>query len=93
MTASMLAFDDDEYYFEEDRLDDHYDLFLERHMDDFEDDFADPGGVSALRAATPNNPRIHPCPTCGAPNRLTLKDVFLHYQCNSCAERDERGGW
>ena len=61
--------------------------------EEYDDDFADPGGNSALRAATPSNPRIYPCPTCGKPNRLTLKDVQLHYQCDACADRDERGGY
>lgn len=54
-------------------------------------DFADPGGTSALRAATPSNPRIHPCPTCDRPNKLTPKDVALGYQCDRCADRAERG--
>ena len=54
-----------------------------------EDDFADPGGRSALRRETKNNPRNLPCPTCGAPNRLTPADVRLNYQCNNCADRDE----
>jgi hypothetical protein len=53
--------------------------------------FADPGGQSALRAASPTNPRIHPCPTCGAQDRLTPKDVALGYQCDDCAATDERG--
>ena len=51
--------------------------------------FADPGGRSALRAATKNNPRSFPCPTCGEPNRLTRIDVQRHYQCDNCADRDE----
>jgi len=55
--------------------------------------FADPGGVSALRAATPSNPRNLPCPTCKAPNRLTPADKARGYQCDSCADRAERGGW
>ena len=59
---------------------------------DLDDEFADPGGNSALRAATPDNPRIHPCPTCRGQNRLTPKDVQLGYQCDVCADRDERGG-
>jgi hypothetical protein len=46
-------------------------------------EFADPSGYSALRAATDDNPRIYDCPTCGRPNRLTLKDVNLGYQCES----------
>ncbi len=54
-------------------------------------DFADPGGDSALRAATVDNPRNQPCPTCGHPDRLTPADVALKYQCNSCAEAMESG--
>ena len=53
--------------------------------------FADPGGNSALRAATRDNPRSLPCPTCHAPNRLTPADVALGYQCDSCADRCEAG--
>lgn len=58
----------------------------------FEDDdieFAEPGSRSALRAASRDNPRNLPCPTCGRPNRLTPKDAALGYQCNRCADRDE----
>lgn len=55
--------------------------------------FADPGGNSALRRASKSNPRIYPCPTCGRKNALTLKDKQLRYQCNACADRDERGGF
>lgn len=53
--------------------------------------FADPGGKSALRAETPENPRIYPCPTCKAPDRLTRIDVQRGYQYNACADRDEGG--
>jgi hypothetical protein len=53
--------------------------------------FADPGGESALRAATKNNPRNLSCPTCGWPNRLTPIDVQRGYQCDSCANAQERG--
>jgi hypothetical protein len=55
--------------------------------------FANPGGTSALRAATPSNPRNRPCPTCGGANRLTPADVAAGYQCDPCADRAERGGW
>lgn len=55
------------------------------------EEFADPGGNSALRAETPTNPRNLPCPTCGCRNRLTPKDVQLGYQCDSCADQLERG--
>jgi hypothetical protein len=55
--------------------------------------FADPGGNSALRAETPDNPRNLPCPTCGEPNRLTPLDVAAHYQCDQCADLLERGGY
>jgi len=60
--------------------------------DDYEDDrseFADPGGRSALRAATPDNPRNLPCPNCGEPDRLTPADQALGYQCDTCADRAE----
>ena len=55
-------------------------------------DFAEPGGTSALRAASKRNPRNLPCPTCGGKDRLTPKDVALGYQCDACAEQQE-GGW
>jgi hypothetical protein len=53
--------------------------------------FADPGGVSALRAATRNNPRNLPCPTCKRPNMLTPLDRRRGYQCDICADKLERG--
>ena len=64
-------------------------------LDDEDDDldFADPGGRSALRAATEDNPRVHPCPDCGAQDVLTPKDVALGYCCNACADRNEGGGY
>jgi len=71
--------------------------YEDEYEDDYEDDlidgvgFANPGGNSALRAATRSNPRIHPCPTCERPNRLTAIDVSHGYQCDSCADRQERG--
>lgn len=55
--------------------------------------FADPGGKSALRAATKKNPRNLPCPNCRAPNRLTPADRARGYQCDSCADQAERGGY
>ena len=54
--------------------------------------FADPGGESALRAATASNPRNQPCPTCGGENLLTLLDVRAGYQCDGCARRAEGYG-
>ncbi len=53
--------------------------------------YADPGGRSALRAATRSNPRAFPCPTCGEPDRLTRADVARSYQCNPCADLAEGG--
>ena len=41
---------------------------------------------SALRAETPDNPRIFPCPNCLEPNRLTHIDVCRGYQCDHCAD-------
>lgn len=46
---------------------------------------------SALRAATKDNPRNLPCPTCGEPNRLTPADRAQGYQCDSCADAAEMG--
>lgn len=69
---------DDEYYDEEE--------WAERV-----EMFADPGGNSALRAATPDNPRNRPCPTCGGENLLTPEDEDHGYQCNRCADALERG--
>lgn len=54
--------------------------------------FADPGGGSALRAATKNNPRNLPCPNCGEPNRLTRIDRARGYQCDQCADAQEGFG-
>jgi hypothetical protein len=62
-----------------------------RYDDGDRDDFADPGGHSALRAATKSNPRNLPCPTCKKRNKLTPKDKALGYQCDECADRAERG--
>jgi len=52
-----------------------------------DDQFADPGGNSALRAG----PKTCPCPSCGGHNLLTLQDVQLGYQCDECADRAEGG--
>jgi len=51
--------------------------------DDDRSDFADPGGRSALRAATKRNPRNPPCPNCGAKNVLTPADVAHGESVNS----------
>jgi hypothetical protein len=71
--------------------DDEYQEYLDSLMDvdDFEIDFQDPGGNSALRRATHDNPRNLPCPTCGKPNRLTPADRALGYQCDECADAQE----
>lgn len=62
---------------------------------DFENDdrsmFADPGGKSALRAASASNPRNLPCGNCGAENVLTPADKRLGYCCDRCADRAESG--
>jgi len=60
--------------------------------DDRDDDrieFADPGGRSALRAASKTNPRNLPCPNCKKKNRLTPADRARGYQCDECADRAE----
>lgn len=72
----------DQYYEEDPRdIDD----------DDHRIEFADPGGNSALRAATKTNPRNLPCPNCERPNRLTPADRARGYQCDTCADKAERG--
>jgi hypothetical protein len=68
----------------------YYDRDVEYYRDRAE--FANPGGNSALRAASKRNPRNLPCPTCQEPNRLTPADVAKGYQCDSCADACE-GGW
>lgn len=59
--------------------------------DDRDIDFADPGGRSALRAETPDNPRNLPCRSCGRENMLTPADRELGYQCDFCADQAEMG--
>jgi hypothetical protein len=78
--------EDDEFFDEDDNEDDDD---LREHIDGV--GFADPGGNSALRAETIDNPRIYPCPTCGTPNRLTAIDMQRGYCCDDCAARTERG--
>lgn len=53
--------------------------------------FAEPGGGSALRAETKNNPRNLPCSNCKEPDRLTPIDRAQGYQCDVCADELERG--
>ena len=63
-----------------------------RYEDDMGEDltdFAEPGGRSALRAATKSNPRNLPCPNCGTKNVLTPADRARGYQCDRCADRLE----
>jgi hypothetical protein len=73
-------YDDDGYFDDEEFPDDPEDI-----------DFADPGGRSALRAASNMNPRNCPCPTCGRENMLTPADVRQGYQCDICADSAESG--
>jgi hypothetical protein len=71
----------------------HDDEWVSEYGESFErEEFADPGGKSALRAASKSNPRDLPCPTCERPNMLTAKDRALGYQCDICADQAERGG-
>lgn len=65
---------------------------IDRYCDDGEEEddrsiFANEG--SALRVATPDNPRNLPCPNCDEPNRLTPADRQLGYQCDRCADAAE----
>jgi hypothetical protein len=65
----------------------------QHYFDDDEIDlgFADPGGNSALRAASRDNPRNLRCPDCGRKNVLTPADRALGYCCDQCAANNERG--
>jgi len=54
-------------------------------------EFANPGGRSALRAASRSNPRNLPCPNCGRADMLTPKDRARGYQCDRCADAAEGG--
>jgi hypothetical protein len=65
--------------------------YTEEEWDEIAEMFADPGGNSALRAASKDNPRNLPCPTCGSENVLTPEDVARGYQCDHCADALERG--
>lgn len=83
-------FEDENDFVDEPEDYDTYDLEMNSEDEEFVTMFASEG--SALRAATKNNPRNQPCPTCDTKNVLTPEDVKLHYQCNRCADKDERGG-
>lgn len=65
--------------------------YTEEEWDEIVDTFADPGGNSALRAASRDNPRNLPCPNCGEENRLTPADRARGYQCDACANALEMG--
>jgi len=68
---------------------DRCDEFTDEEWDERVEMFADPGGHSALRAASADNPRNRPCPSCGAENSLTPADVARGYQCDRCADAAE----
>ena len=65
------------------------DFYDEEEWEERVERFADPGGNSALHAASKDNPRDKPCPTCGAENVLTRRDVAKGYQCDRCADMAE----
>jgi len=77
--------DDDDYP--------EYDEGFDEDWDGSRLEFENPGGNSALRRATKDNPRIFPCPTCHRENMLTQKDINLHYQCDYCADAAEGIGF
>ncbi len=87
LEAQQQAIEDQE----EADADDFWDSY-DPDIDDSRMVFADPGGRSALRAATPDNPRNLPCPGCGAEDVLTPADVALGYHCDDCSDAAERGG-
>lgn len=67
------------------------DYYDPEEWDEMVERFADPGGNSALYAASESNPRNLPCPTCGTENVLTPADRASGYQCDGCADALERG--
>lgn len=67
------------------------DFYDEEEWEERVERFADPGGNSALYAASEDNPRNLPCPTCGAENVLTRLDKLAGYQCDRCANAVEGG--
>lgn len=87
--------EDDEPEYCDDCGEDMDDCDCDLYHDD--DDLIDGVGFmmegSALRAATPDNPRNLPCPNCERPNMLTPIDVQRGYQCDHCADLAERGGY
>ena len=46
----------------------------------------DPSQPNIPSGGTYLSPRRLPCPTCGAPNKMTPKDISMGYQCNDCAD-------
>lgn len=93
--SEPLGYDDAEEWERNQLAADHA---ADRHNEDGDDEddglqFADPGGRSALRAASASNPRNLPCPTCGRPNRLTPADRAQGYQCDACADAAEGPGF
>lgn len=85
-TDALVALDEEA---EDEFDDDNYDEYGDCDSDRIH--FANPGSNSALRAATADNPRDRPCPTCERPNLLTREDVRLGYCCDSCADKAEKG--
>lgn len=81
----MSGYDYDQPMYDEGPYDDDEDWLIDGVG------FADPGGNSALRAATKDNPRNLPCPNCGRKDVLTPADVARGYQCDTCADAAE--GW
>jgi hypothetical protein len=77
----------DEYGDYEVRIEDYYEHYDDEY--EMEMEFADPGGRSALRAASRSNPRNIACPTCGRANMLTPADRARGYQCDVCADEAE----
>jgi len=69
---------------------DEIEMYAEgRHTKHYHDrsQFRDPGGRSALRVGK----RRFACPTCGKKGALSAADVRLGYQCDDCANAQERG--
>jgi len=70
---------------------------MSRYGDDYDDydgpDFADPGGAQCTEGGEQAQPAQSAVSDCGKKNRLTPADRAQGYQCDTCADQAERGGY
>jgi hypothetical protein len=77
---------------DDDSDDDNYDDESDEYRDSAEyGDDHDPTMFANSGSALSVGDRTKPCPTCGEPDKLTIKDARMGYQCDDCADTAERG--